>query len=254
MRTILTSNPVEMGAWVAKHAASDLRQAISEKGNANIVVATGASQFEVLKHLVNEPEIDWSKVTGFHLDEYVGLSSDHGASFCGYLRERFVDHVNLSHFHYLRGDLEPEVVINEVGNLLKGTQIDLALVGIGENGHLAFNDPPADFDTEEPYLVVELDEPCRMQQVGEGWFESLATVPTHAISMSVRQIMKAAKIYCSVPDERKAEAVRATLEDEISPVIPASILRRHSDATLVIDKPAASKLSADLKNSLEIGS
>lgn len=254
MRTILTTNPVEMGAWVAKHAASDLRQAISEKGNANIVVATGASQFEVLKHLVNEPEIDWSKVTGFHLDEYVGLSSDHGASFCGYLRERFVDHVNLSHFHYLRGDLEPEVVINEVGNLLKGTQIDLALVGIGENGHLAFNDPPADFDTEEPYLVVELDEPCRMQQVGEGWFESLATVPTHAISMSVRQIMKAAKIYCSVPDERKAEAVRATLEDEISPVIPASILRRHSDVTLVIDKPAASKLSADLKNSLEIGS
>ncbi len=253
MRTILTANPGQMGAWVAKHAASDLRQAISDKGNANLVVATGASQFEVLKHLVKAPDIDWSKVTGFHLDEYVGIASDHGASFCGYLKERFVDHVDLAHFHYLRGDLDPQTVIREVGDLVGASEIDLALVGIGENGHLAFNDPPADFETEEPYLVVALDEPCRMQQVGEGWFESLETVPTHAISMSVRQILKAAKIYCSVPDERKAEAVRATLEDVISPAVPASILRDHPNATLVIDDAAASKISADLKSKLESG-
>jgi glucosamine-6-phosphate deaminase len=207
----------------------------------------------VLKHLVNAPDIDWSKVTGFHLDEYVGLSSDHGASFCGYLKERFVDHVDLARFHYLRGDADPQSVIREVGDLVSASQIDLALVGIGENGHLAFNDPPADFETEDPYLMVELDEPCRLQQVGEGWFESLETVPTHAISMSVRQILKAAKIYCSVPDERKAEAVRATLQDAISPTIPASILRDHPDATLVIDDAAASKLDADLKSKLESG-
>ena len=253
MRTILTANPGEMGTWVAKHAASDLRQAISDKGSANLVVATGASQFEVLKHLVAAPDIDWSKVTGFHLDEYVGISSDHGASFCGYLKERFVDHVDLADFHYLRGDADPQSVIREVGALLKMSQIDLALVGIGENGHLAFNDPPADFETEDPYLVVELDEPCRMQQVGEGWFESLELVPTHAISMSVHQILKAAKIYCSVPDERKAEAVRATLEDEIAPAIPASILRKHANTTLVIDEAAATKLGAELKSRLERG-
>lgn len=253
MRTILTANPDEMGTWVAKHAASDLRQAISEKGKANLIVATGASQFEVLKHLVAEPGIDWSKVTGFHLDEYVGISCDHGASFCGYLKARFVDHVDLAQFHYLRGDADPKSVISEIGELVKTSEIDLALVGIGENGHLAFNDPPADFATEEPYLVVELDEPCRMQQVGEGWFESLDTVPTHAISMSVQQILKAAKIYCSVPDERKAEAVRATLEDEISPSIPASILRKHAHTTLVIDEAAASKLGADTKAKLESG-
>ncbi len=251
MRTILTANPGEMGSWVAKHAASDLRQAISDRGSANIVVATGASQFEVLKHLVAAPDIDWSKVTGFHLDEYVGISRDHGASFCGYLKERFVDHVDLAQFHYLRGDADPQAVIREIGDLVTTSQIDLALVGIGENGHLAFNDPPADFETEEPYLVVELDEPCRMQQVGEGWFESLEVVPTHAISMSVQQILKAAKIYCSVPDERKAAAVRATLEDEITPAIPASILRKHADTTLVIDKAAASKLDEALKSRLE---
>lgn len=251
MRTILTANPGEMGTWVAKHAASDLRQAISDKGSANLVVATGASQFEVLKHLVAAPGIDWSRVTGFHLDEYVGISRDHGASFCGYLKERFVDHVDLARFHYLQGDVDPQAVIREIGDLVKTSQIDLALVGIGENGHLAFNDPPADFETEEPYLVVELDDPCRMQQVGEGWFESLDAVPTHAISMSVQQILKAAKIYCSVPDERKAEAVRATLEDEITPMTPASILRKHADATLVIDTAAASMLGDEIKSRLE---
>ncbi|MGB0595978.1 MAG: glucosamine-6-phosphate deaminase [Rubripirellula sp.] len=251
MRTILTADAKAMGQWVGEHAAEDLRQAIAKHGEANIVVATGASQFEVLQALVQQAGIDWSKVHGFHLDEYVGISTDHGASFCRYLKERFVDHLNLASFHYLRGDADPTETIGEIGGRLSQTRIDLALVGIGENGHLAFNDPPADFETEKPYLLVELDEPCRMQQVGEGWFDSLADVPTHAISMSVRQILKSAKIYCSVPDARKAAAVRGTLEDSVSPEIPASILREHPNSILVIDQAAASQLGDKTRASLE---
>lgn len=251
MRTILTSNAKEMGQWVSHQAAADLRQAIADQGSATLVVATGASQFAVLEHLVQEPSIDWSVVRGFHLDEYVGLSPDHPASFCKYLKERFVDHVALADFQYLRGDHDPTETIDRVGKLLNSTAIDLALVGIGENGHLAFNDPPADFETRQPYLIVELDLPCRQQQVGEGWFGSIDDVPTHAISMSVNQIISAKRIYCSVPDERKAEAVRRTLEDPISPEIPASILRNHKHATLVIDQAAASKLSETSLKTLE---
>ncbi len=242
MEAILTASPVAMGREAATRAAVDLRQAIADRGHANIIVATGASQFEVLKHLVSEPDIDWSKVHGFHLDEYIGVGIDHGASFCKYLKERFVDLVPLADFHFLYGDHDPQQTIDRVGDLLRDVQIDVAMVGIGENGHLAFNDPPADFETEDPYLIVELDEPCRQQQVGEGWFASLADVPTHAISMSVRQIMKTTAIYCSVPDQRKAAAVRATLEDDISPAIPATILRTHANATLIIDEAAASEL------------
>ena len=240
-----------MGRWVAKAAAADLRQAIQAKGKANLVVATGSSQFEVLGELVKQPEIDWNRVHGFHLDEYVGISSQHPASFCKYLKERFVDHVPLASFEYLHGDQDPAETILRAGQLLADSPIDLALVGIGENGHLAFNDPPADFSTDQPYILVELDEPCRQQQVGEGWFGSLADVPTHAISMSVRQMMKAAKIYCSVPDRRKAAAVRATLEDDVSPEIPASILREHGQAILVIDAAAASELSESTLSAAE---
>ncbi|MFK8111090.1 MAG: glucosamine-6-phosphate deaminase [Rubripirellula sp.] len=251
MKTILTADPPAMGRWVAEHAAADLREAIAANGRANLVVATGASQFEVLRQLVLQPDINWSAVHGFHLDEYVGLSSEHGASFCRYLKERFVDHVELASFHYLHGDRDPSATIGEIGGLIANTNIDIALVGVGENGHLAFNDPPADFETNEPYLVVELDEPCRMQQVGEGWFASLADVPTHAISMSVKQIMKAAKIYCSVPDARKASAVRGTVEGPITPDVPASILRNHPAATLIVDRAAAGELSEAATNQLE---
>ena len=251
MQNILTADANAMGRWVAEHAAQDLRNAISNNGTASIVVATGASQFAVLENLVQQPDIDWSVVHGFHLDEYVGLSMDHPASFCKYLKERFVDHVGLADFQYLHGDQDPSETIKRVGKLLLATSIDLALVGIGENGHLAFNDPPADFETREPYLLVELDEPCRQQQVGEGWFASLADVPTHAISMSVSQIMTAKKIYCSVPDARKADAVCRTLEEPISPEIPASILRNHEQAILVIDQAAASELSQASRQALE---
>lgn len=240
-----------MGRLVAQRAAIDLRRAISTRGSANLVVATGASQFEVLAELVRQENVDWSRVTGFHLDEYVGLSSDHPASFCRYLKERFVDHVPLKNFHYLRGDEDPQQTIRRVGELLTASPIDLALVGIGENAHLAFNDPPADFETEQPYLVVQLDRACREQQVGEGWFPSFDDVPSEAITMSIRQIMKSARIYCSVPDAQKAEAVRATLEGPITPDVPASILREHPDATLVIDHASAGQLSEQTRSQLE---
>ena len=251
MRTILTTDAAAMGRWVAKQAANDLRETIASNGSASIIVATGASQFSVLENLIQQPDIDWSVVHGFHLDEYVGLSSNHPASFCKYLKERFVDHVGLADFQYLHGDQDPSETTARVGALISSTTIDLALVGIGENGHLAFNDPPADFETTEPYLIVELDQACRQQQVGEGWFDSMDDVPTHAMSMSVSQIMKAKRIYCSVPDARKADAVRATLEESISPSIPASVLRNHKQAVLVIDKAAAGQLNDTSRQTLE---
>ncbi len=240
-----------MGQWVAQHAGDVLRETIANNGAATIVVATGASQFEVLASLVQQKGIDWSRVTGFHLDEYIGLSSDHPASFCGYLKERFVDRVPLADFYYLLGDRDPAETIARVGGLLQQTTIDVAFVGIGENSHLAFNDPPADFKTLKPYLIVELDEACRKQQVGEGWFATLGDVPTQAISMSVQQILKAKHIFCSVPDSQKATAIQKTLEGEINPHVPASILRTHSNTTLVIDKASSAKLSASSLASLE---
>lgn len=251
MRTILASEPRSMGEWVAKRAAADLRAAIEARGHAYLIVATGASQFEVLSALVSHTEVDWSCVTGFHLDEYVGLSPDHPASFCRYLEERFVSRVPLAEFHWLRGDEDPRQTIGRVGERLTRVDVDVALVGIGENGHLAFNDPPADFDTHEPYLIVELDEACRQQQVGEGWFDSLDDVPRQAISMSVRQILLAKKIYCSVPDERKSTAVRDTLEGPITPDVPASILQTHAATCLVVDPPAASKLTPAVREAME---
>lgn len=251
MDTVIVSDREAMGRYVAQRAADDLRAAIESEGSANLVIATGSSQFEVLEELVAQEGIDWPRVTGFHLDEYVGVGPDHPASFVGYLKERFVDRVNLGQFHFLDGNQDAAKTIAEIGSLLLKNKVDLMLCGIGENGHLAFNDPPANFETDEPYLIVELDEPCRMQQVGEGWFKSLSEVPTHAISMSIRQIMSSKKIYCSVPDDRKAEAVRATLEDAVSPQIPASILRQHDAATLIIDQAAASRLSPETRASAQ---
>jgi glucosamine-6-phosphate deaminase len=248
VQIIIAADRNQMGDWVAKHAALDLQRTIAEQGDARLLIATGSSQFEVLDALSKHDEVDWSRVTGFHLDEYIGLASSHPASFCGYLQQRFVDRVPLKQFHYLRGDADPRMTIESVGTALQShtsgrPSIDVALVGIGENGHLAFNDPPADFDTDAPYLIVTLDEACRQQQVGEGWFASLADVPTQAISMSIRQIMKCDRIYCSVPDERKAEAVRNSVEGKVSPQVPASILQSHSNATLIIDRAAAQQLA-----------
>ncbi|MEO1617173.1 MAG: glucosamine-6-phosphate deaminase [Planctomycetota bacterium] len=252
MRIIVAPTAIEMGRWVASRAAADLRAALASRQEARLVVATGASQFEVLKHLVREPEIDWSRVDGFHLDEYVGLSNRHDASFCRYLKERFVDHVPIRSFHYLNGDRDPQETLRIAGEAVAAVTVDVALIGIGENGHLAFNDPPADFATTAPYLLVELDTACRQQQVGEGWFPSLDDVPTHAISMSVQQILQCRRIYCSVPDERKSLAVRRTLMEPIGPECPATKLREHSAVDLVLDRAAASQIPDEILGRAEI--
>jgi glucosamine-6-phosphate deaminase len=244
MKIIVCENVKEMGRRAAEDAAARLRQTIAERGAANLLVATGASQFEVLAALVAADGIDWSKVTGFHLDEYLGFSATHPASFRGYLKERLVDRVPLAAFHYIDGEADPAGECRRVGELIRRHPIDVACVGIGENGHLAFNDPPADFQTEEPYIVVNLDEACRQQQFGEGWFPTFDAVPSRAISMSIRQIMKSRKIICSVPDRRKAVAVRAALEGPVTPQVPASILQTHLDATIYLDPPAAELLRA----------
>ena len=233
-----------MGKAAAAAGAEHIRRAIVERGAANIIVATGASQFEMLAQLVEEPNISWHRVTGFHLDEYVGLPVTHPAAFRGYLWQRFVSRLSLplQAFHFLDGEEDPPAECRRVGEIIRQHPIDVAFVGIGENGHLAFNDPPADFETEQPYLVVQLDDACRRQQLGEGWFPTFEDVPKQAISMSVRQIMKSRAIICTVPDERKAEAVRNAVEGEVAPQVPASILQRHEQCMLFLDKPAASRL------------
>lgn len=236
----------EMGAAAAACGAERIRQVIADRGQANMIVATGASQFEMLAALAAEPEIAWNKVTAFHLDEYVGLPLDHPASFRLYLWRRFISQLPqpLNQFHYLDGEGECGAECRRVGEIIKRHPIDVAFVGIGENGHLAFNDPPADFETEEPYLVVDLDDACRNQQLGEGWFPTFDDVPKQAISMSVKQILKSDLIVCTVPDERKAKAVRGSVEGEISVDVPASILQSHDAVELFLDRPAASLLSA----------
>jgi glucosamine-6-phosphate deaminase len=234
------------GAALAAAAAADgaarIREAIARRGRARIIAATGASQFLFLEALVREPGIDWGKVEMFHLDEYIGLPIDHPASFRKYLLERLIGPAGITRYHLLDGERDPDAVCREVGALLRQEPVDVAFVGIGENGHLAFNDPPADFDTDLPYIVVRLDEKCRRQQVGEGWFATLADVPETAISMSVRQILRASAIVCVVPDARKAQAVKDSLEGPIDPMTPASILRRHPDLTIYLDRESASLL------------
>ncbi len=237
----------DMGAAAGSTAAGAIRRAIADKNQASIILATGASQFEMLEHLTSVDTIDWSKVTMFHLDEYIGLGPDHPASFRKYLRERFVDRVGrLKAVHFVHGDAkDPAAECRRLGDLIRAHPIDVACVGIGENGHLAFNDPPADFETEEPYLVVDLDERCRRQQLGEGWFASFEAVPSQAISMSIQQILKSRRIIVTVPDRRKAEAVRNALEGPVTPRCPASILQQHENCFIFLDEPAASLLIAN---------
>ena len=236
---------LSLGRAAAEQAANAMRQAIQKKSQARIIAATGASQFELLDSLTSSPDIAWERVELFHLDEYIGLPADHPASFRKYLHTRLIDRVGITHFHLLDGEQEPASVIRDVGSALQKAPIDVAFVGIGENGHLAFNDPPADFETEEPYLVVTLDEACRKQQLGEGWFRDRSEVPRQAISMSIRQILQAREIICAVSDARKAQAVAACLEGEISPLAPASILRTHTNTTVYLDKNAAALLTSN---------
>ena len=233
----------ELGRAAAERAKAAIGEAIARAGEARVIAATGASQFEFLDALTTAGGVDWGRVEMFHLDEYVGLPDTHPASFRRYLRERIVQRVHPRAFHYLAGDAEdPAAECRRVGALLTRAPIDVAFVGIGENGHLAFNDPPADFETEEPYLVVELDEACRRQQLGEGWFATLDDVPRRAISMSIRQILSAREILCVVPDARKAKAVRDCLEGEVTPVHPSSILQTHPATTAYLDRDSAALL------------
>jgi glucosamine-6-phosphate deaminase len=239
-----------LGLAAANQAADAIRTAIREKNRARMIAATGASQFELLDALTSASGIEWERVEMFHLDEYIGLPAEHPASFRNYLRTRLIDKVGIVHHHLLDGERDPAAVIRTVGQALQSAPIDVALVGIGENGHLAFNDPPADFDTEEPYLVVTLDDACRRQQLGEGWFESLDDVPRQAISMGVRQILRASEIIAAVPDARKAKAVAACCEGDISPLAPASILRTHPNTTIYLDKSSAALLTKPLRRNL----
>ncbi|HEX2396446.1 MAG TPA: glucosamine-6-phosphate deaminase [Bacteroidales bacterium] len=241
MEVIISENRELNGQKAAEHGAGLIRDAIQNKGEANIILATGASQFEMLKVLVKQ-DIEWRRVRAFHLDEYIGLSETHPASFRRYLRERFADITEPKEFIYVNGSVDPYVECQRLGAIIEKHPVDVAFIGIGENGHLAFNDPPADFETHDPYLVVKLDEACRRQQMGEGWFAHISDVPERAISMSINQIMKSKTIICCVPELRKAEAVKKTLNSEITPEIPASVLRRHKAAWLYIDKEAATLL------------
>jgi len=243
MRICIYESRDDLGFHAALTGANKILNAIKHKGNASIILATGTSQFEMLKALVSM-DIPWEKVDVFHLDEYVGIPISHKASFRKYLKERFVEQVkNVRNFYYINGDAaDLKKEIERLSALIGKAEIDVAFIGIGENGHIAFNDPPADFLTESPYIIVNLNEECKMQQVREGWFSSISDVPSQAVSMSVRQIIRSKSIICTVPDERKAEAINMALHAPISAEAPCSILRTHPDYYLMLDQAAASKV------------
>lgn len=251
----MSQDKTSLSRAAAEQAASAIRRAIADRGRTRIIAATGASQFDFLDALTATPGIDWTKVEAFHLDEYIGLPAAHPASFRKFLRERLASKTGIVNFHFIDGDAaDPSAIVREVARQLASAPIDVAFLGIGENGHIAFNDPPADFATEDPYIIVNLDEACRRQQVGEGWFADISEVPTRAISMSPRQILKARELIVCVPDKRKANAVKMCVEAEISPLAPASILRRHANATVYLDEDSASLLSPAMRNKLKLES
>jgi glucosamine-6-phosphate deaminase len=242
----------QLGRAAAEQAADAVRRATNERGRARIIAATAASQLEFLDSLTKAANIDWTKVEVFHLDEYIGLPVTHPGSFRKMLLDQLVRKTGITKYHLLDGDTaDPSEVVRREGKELSSAPIDIAFLGIGENGHIAFNDPPADFETEEPYIIVTLDDACRRQQVGEAWFADISQVPKQAISMSARQILKAREILAVVPDVRKAQAVKACFEGDISPMAPASILRTHPNATVYLDKSSSSLLGPVLQTELK---
>jgi glucosamine-6-phosphate deaminase len=239
MEVKVLANSEELGNEAALYSAQILKDIIQQKGKARIVLSTGASQFDFFKSFV-QLDIDWSKVEMFHLDEYVNLPVSHPASFRKYLKERFLSHVNIQRAFFVgEGNVQDNIqkLTEEIGK----KPIDLGLIGIGENAHIAFNDPPANFDTKEAYTVVGLDEDCKMQQVREGWFPTIGDVPSQAITMTVHQIMQSNVIVSCVPNKVKAKAIRMTLENEVTNKVPATILKTHSNFTLFLDKESASQ-------------
>lgn len=227
----------------AEQAAGAIRTAVRERGVARVVAASAMSQVDFLAALTVIPDVPWKQVDLFHLDEYIGLPATHPASFCKYLHEHLIDKTGITRLHLLDGAGDVKKVIEAANQAISAGLIDFEIVGIGENGHIAFNDPPADFETEEPFIAVNLDEPCRRQQVGEGWYKDISEVPKQAISMSVRQVMKAKEIIAVVPDSRKAQAVKACFDGEITPMAPSSILRKHPNAAVYLDKNSAALLN-----------
>lgn len=244
MHIHISSSESEAGKRAAQKGADAIGAAIQARGEASIILATGASQFEVLDALVDIPGIDWSCTTIFHLDEYIGIEATHSASFIRYLQERFLARVPaVKDFVAINGNAANiDLEIQRISSITSKFNIDVAFVGIGENGHLAFNDPPADFDTDAPFIRVELDKKCRTQQSNEGWFPTFEDVPSQAISMSIKQITKSSTIICTVPDERKAQAVKAALEGEITNLCPASVLQKHANTFFFLDTAAAKLL------------
>jgi glucosamine-6-phosphate deaminase len=233
----------DMGKDSATFVTGKLNQSIKEKGFANLILGTGASQYPLLDALLKK-EIDWSKINLFHLDEYIGLSDQHPASFRKFLKERIADKISPKNVYYLHGDADDiDDEIRRYEKLLKDNPIDVACIGIGENGHIAFNDPSvADFNDPVHLKVVVMDHACRMQQVGEGWFSTVNHVPEKAITLTITAIMNCKTLCCTVPDKRKSEAVYHTLSGEVSTSCPASILRNHGNAVLFLDSLAATKI------------
>lgn len=243
MTIVISDTPEQLGAAAAKQAAEVVRAAIEAKGKARVVLSTGASQFPFFQAFVQQ-SIDWSKVEMFHLDEYVGLPESHIASFRKYLKERFTDIVPVGRAFFVNGEGDVEANIKQLTEELRKEPIDLSLIGIGENSHIAFNDPPANFDTKEAYIVVDLDDDCKKQQVGEGWFATIDDVPKQAISMTVYQIMQAKTIISCVPHKVKANAIKQTMENELTNQVPSTMLKTHADWTLYLDRESASLLDA----------
>lgn len=239
MKIKVLKNSEELGKEAAAYSAEILKKSIASNGKARLILSTGASQFDTLKALVKS-DVDWSKVEMFHLDEYIGLPESHPASFRRYLKERFVNLVNLKKAHFVNGEGDVEGNIRELSEEIRKQPVDLALVGIGENAHIAFNDPPADFETVEPFIIVNLDDDCKRQQVREGWFPSIEAVPKQAVTMSPYQIMQSRVIVSCVPYKVKANAVKMTLENDLTNKIPATILKTHPDFNLYLDEESAS--------------
>ena len=246
MKVIWSRTPEELGQRAAKHAAVLLRRYLEENGTTRLLLSTGASQFTTLSALVKEP-LAWNRVEVFHLDEYIGLSREHPAGFVKYLRERFVDIVKPGEFHCVDTSGDIDEIITELTREILKSPVDVGLIGIGENAHIAFNDPPADFDNKQAFIIVELAESCRRQQLGEGWFPALEDVPGRAVTMSVEQILKCRHIISAVPFKVKARAIYDTLlAPGITPMIPSTALRKHGDVTIYVDEDSASMIGEGL--------
>ena len=245
MKLVIGKTKEEIGKASAKQTAALINAAIAKQGYARILLSTGASQFPFFDEIVKE-NVDWSKVEMFHLDEYVGISEEHPASFKRYLLDRFVNKVKPKKAYLINGQKNPEETIAELTALLNEKSVDVGLIGIGENAHIAFNDPPADFNDTRAYKVVTLDERCLQQQIGEGWFKNVDETYKQAISMTCPQIMKCKSIISVVPYKVKAEAIYNTLTRDLTPEVPATLLKQHVDCTVYCDADSASLLTEEI--------